>query len=177
MRGSNALGKFDIDFETGSINEGLIRELRDPVGSMVDWWVFDQAHLDADPTDVVSSIYDTSNQNPGLGSMWKPPLEMPVVLAQLLRGSNVNNERGLYVVDSLRLVLAAGDVLRLLPDLMTTPSVHIKDRIVWQSDVFVPTRVLPRGRYSDQYAVITVDLNQVNPEELVNSSQFLQYAN
>jgi hypothetical protein len=38
--------------------------------------------------------------------------------------------------------------------------------------VFVPTRVLPRGIFGENYAVVTIDCNQVNPEELVNDPQF-----
>ena len=177
MRGDMGQGRFSIEFEHQSINTGMIEDLREPVGSVVDWWVFDQAHLDTDPTDAISSIYDTSSPTPGGGLLWIPPIEMPVIMAQLVRGDSVVNERGFYVVDSFRLVLAAADVVRLLPDLLVNPSVHIKDRIVWQNDVFTPTRVNPKGRFSTNYAVVTVDLTEVNAEELQNSSQFLDYAN
>jgi hypothetical protein len=97
---------------------------------------------------------------------------MPVVMAQHLRGTNVMNERGYYVTDTLRLVMAVTDVQRLIPGMLTDPNAHIKDRIVFQDGVFVPTRVLPRGRYKNNYAVITVDCNMVNAEELVNDPQF-----
>jgi hypothetical protein len=76
----------------------------------------------------------------------------------------------------LRLVISVADAERLLPDLLTDPNVHIKDRIVFQNEVFVPTRVLPRGRYANNYAVVTIDCNQVNSEELVNDPQFLNFA-
>ena len=177
MRGSNVQGRFTIPFESHSIDEGMVDELRSPVGAVVNWWVWDQAHLDAAPADVVSSIYDTSNPTPGLGRVWKTPFEMPVIMAQQLRGTNVMNERGFYVVDSLRLVIAVADVARLLPSMVQDPSVHIKDRVVFQNDVFTPTRVLPRGRYADNYAVITLDCTMVNAEELQNDPQFLDYAN
>ena len=61
--------------------------------------------------------------------------------------------------------------------MLTDPNHHIKDRCVFQGEVFVPTRVLPRGRYANYYSVITIDLNMVNGEELVNDSQFQDYAN
>jgi hypothetical protein len=93
-------------------------------------------------------------------------------MAQQLRGTNVMNERGFYVVDTLRLVIAVSDVGRLIPSMLTNPNQHIKDRIVFQNEVFVPTRVLPRGRYGSNYSVITIDCNLVNSEELVNDSQF-----
>lgn len=177
MRGSKVQGRFKIDYENLSINEGIVEDLRDPVGTKVDWWVWDQAYLDANPTDVYDDIYDTSNQEDGKGRRWKEPFEMPVIMAQQLRGTNIMNERGFYVVDTLRLVTSVADVNRLLPAMIGDPSIHIKDRVVFQNAVFVPTRVLPRGRYKDNYAVVTIDCNLVNAEELVNDPQFQAYAN
>jgi hypothetical protein len=60
--------------------------------------------------------------------------------------------------------------------MISDPSKHIKDRIVFQGFVFVPTRVNPRGRYKDRYSVVTIDCNMVNSEEMVNDPQFQQYA-
>lgn len=176
MRGSKVQGRFKIDYENLSINEGIVDELRDPVGSIVDWWIWDAAYLAATPTDVIDDIYDTSSQVVGKGRRWKDSFELPVIMAQQLRGTNVMNERGYYTTDTLRLVISVSDVERLLPAMLDNPNIHIKDRIVFQGEVFVPTRVLPRGRYANNYAVVTIDCNQLNPEELVNDPQFQQFA-
>ena len=172
MRGTKVQGRFKIDFENKSMEEGMVDELRDPVGSEVDWWVWDAAALAADYNTWVDPIYDVSNQTPGQGRRWKDPIKLPVIMAQQLRGTNIMNERGYYVVDTLRLVVSVADVNRLLPALLTDPNQQIKDRVVFQDEVFVPTRVLPRGRYANFYSVVTIDLNQLNPEELVNDPQF-----
>lgn len=172
MRGNQVQGRFKVEFEHKSIDEGIIDELRDPVGTTVAWWTWDPDALAADYDNWVDPIYDVSNQEDGKGRRWNDPFEMPVVMAQQLRGTNVMNERGYYVTDTLRLVMAVTDVQRLIPGMLTDPNAHIKDRIVFQDGVFVPTRVLPRGRYKNNYAVITVDCNMVNAEELVNDPQF-----
>ena len=177
MRGNQVQGRFKIEFEHKSIDEGIIDELRDPVGTTVAWWQWDPNALAANYSNWVDPIYDVSNQEDGKGRRWMEPFDMPVVMAQQLRGTNVMNERGYYVTDTLRLVMAVTDVQRLIPLMLTNPNAHIKDRIVFQDEVFVPTRVLPRGRYANNYAVITVDCNMVNPEELVNDPQFQNYAN
>ncbi|CAB4166918.1 hypothetical protein UFOVP964_17 [uncultured Caudovirales phage] len=177
MRGTKVQGRFKIDFENKSINEGVVDELRDPVGSVVSWYTWDADYLSTNLADVVDPIYDTSNQEAGKGRHWKDPFEMPVVLAQQLRGTNVMNERGFYTTDTLRLVVSVADVQRLFPDLLDNPNTHIKDRVVFQDEVFIPTRVLPRGRYANNYAVVTIDCNQMNPEELVNDAQFQSFAN
>lgn len=176
MRGNMVQGRWKIELEHQSINEGMVDELRAPVGTVVDWWMWDQAYLDANPGDVMDDIYDVSNATIGSGRRWKAPFQMPVIMAQLLRSTNVENERGFYVSDTLRLVMSVADVERLLPLIESDPNTHIKDRIVFQDEVFVPTRVLPRGRYAGNYSVVTVDLNQVNSEQLANDSQFQIYA-
>ena len=177
MRGSKVRGRFKIDYENKSMEEGVVDELRDPVGTEVDWWVWDPNALAEDYETWVDPIYDVSNQTDGQGRRWNDPFKLPVIMAQQLRGTNIMNERGFYVVDTLRLVVSVADVNRLLPGMMTDPNSHIKDRAVFQNEVFIPTRVLPRGRYANYYSVVTIDMNLVNPEELVNDPQFQTYAN
>lgn len=177
MRGNKVQGRFKIDFETMSMDEGIVDELRDPVGTEVAWWVWDDEALAADYENWVDPIYDVSNSDPTKGRRWDEPFQLPVIMAQLLRGTNVMNERGLYVVDTLRLVIAVDDLNRLLPNMVSNPTQHIQDRVVYKNGVFVPTRVLPRGHYKDRYSVVTIDCNQVNGEELVNDPQFQDYAN
>ena len=176
MRGNKVQGRFKIDFESISMDEGIVDELRDPVGTEVDWWLWDPTALAANYDTWIDPIYDVSGQEDGMGRRWTEPFKMPVILAQQLRGTNVMNERGFYTTDTLRLVIAVDDINRLLPAIVDNPNSHIKDRIVFQGEVFVPTRVLPRGRYKDRYSVVTIDCNQVNGEELVNDSQFQDYA-
>lgn len=177
MRGNRVEGRFKIDFETMSMDEGMVDELRLPVGTTVDWWLWNPAALDSNYLSYVDPIYDVSNQTENLGRRWDEPFDMPVILAQQIRGQNVMNERGFYTVDTLRLVIAVDDINRLVPDIIPNPNAHIKDRIIFQNGVFVPTRVNPRGRYKERYSVVTIDCNQVNSEELVNDPQFQQYAN
>lgn len=173
---SDVQGRFKIPYENMSIDDGIVSELRSPVGTSVRWYIWNETALQSNLTTWVDPIYDVSNQTSGQGLVWNSPMELPVIMAQQLRGTNVMNERGMYIVDTLRLVIAIEDLQRMFPDVEFNPNEHIQDRIVFQNEVFVPTRVLPRGRYKDYYAVVTLDCNQVNAEELVNFQQFLQYA-
>lgn len=176
MRGTKVQGRFKIDYETQSMDEGIVDELRDPVGTEVDWWVWDENALRENYSNYVDPTYDVSNQTDNKGRTWKTSFKLPVILAQQMRGSNVMNERGFYTTDTLRLVVSVADINRLLPAMINDPSKHIKDRIVFQGFIFVPTRVNPRGRYKDRYSVVTIDCNMVNSEEMVNDPQFQQYA-
>ena len=175
-RGTNNSTRFDMDYESKSMYEGIAEDLGGVVGQEVDWFRWQEYWVDENYTDIVDDIYDTSSSTPGKGRRWMLPFKLPTVMAQLIRSSNVMNERGFYVTDTLRLVVNVGDVQRLIPEMITDPSQHIKDRIIYRGEVFVPTRVLPRGSFGNRWAVVTIDCNQVNPEELVNDPQFQYYA-
>jgi hypothetical protein len=177
MRGGGAdNGRFTIDYEAKSMYEGIGEELGATVGVDVDWFRWQDYYLEQNYTTIVDDIYDVSSGNIGEGRRWMLPFKFPVIMAQFVRGTNVMNERGFYVTDTLRLVINVGEVERLLPTILTDANKHIKDRIVYRGTVFVPTRVLPRGSFANRYTVVTIDCNQLNPEELVNDPQFQKYA-
>jgi hypothetical protein len=176
MRGSHLQGRFNLDYEAKSLYEGIGEDLGATVGTEVTWYVWSDSYLQDNYTDIVDDIYDVSSSVEGKGRIWTKNVMMPVLMAQLIRSTNIMNERGFYVTDTLRLVVNVDDVINILPEMMSNPSQHIKDRIVYQGEVFIPTRVLPRGHFGERYAVLTIDCNQVNPEELVNDPQFQSYA-
>lgn len=176
MRSSDIQGRFSVEYEAKSLYEGIAEDLGGTVGTEVAWYSWSPDYLAVHYTDVVDDTYDVSSYSDGKGRQWVNPFNFPVVMAQLLRSTNIMNERGFYVTDTLRLVMGVGEVQRLLPTLLSDPSSHIKDRIVYRDEVFTPTRVLPRGAFGSRYAVVTIDCNQVNSEELVNDPQFQSYA-
>ena len=180
MRGGNEgtdrNSRFGMDYEALSMYEGMAEELGGTVGVEVDWFRWQDYYLEDNYTDVVDEIYDVSSSVVGKGRRWMLPFKMRVLMAQFVRGTNVMNQRGFYVSDTLRLVMNVGDVQKLLPGLLTDSNTHIKDRVLYRGEVFVPTRVLPRGHFGYRWSVVTVDCNQVNPEELVNDPQFQRYA-
>jgi hypothetical protein len=174
--GTDRNSRFDMEYEAKSMYEGMAEEVGGTVGQEVDWFRWQDYYLEENFTTVVDDIYDVSSSIAGQGRRWMLPFKMPSLMAQFVRGTNVMNERGFYVTDTLRLVLNVGDVQRLLPTIITNSNNHIKDRILYRGQVFVPTRVLPRGSFGYRWSVVTVDCNQVNPEELVNDPQFQRYA-
>jgi hypothetical protein len=174
--GTDRNSRFDMDYEALSMYEGMAEELGGTVGVDIDWFRWQDYYLESNFSTIVDDIYDVSSSVPGEGRRWMLPFKMPVIMAQFIRGTNIMNERGFYVTDTLRLVVNVGDAERLLPSLITDPNNRIKDRILYRGQVFVPTRVLPRGSFGYRWSVVTVDCNQVNPEELVNDPQFQRYA-
>jgi len=177
MRGERHQGKFDIDHETESMYEGMKEDLQNTVGFEVDWFRWQTWYLEDNIATVVDDIYDVSSSATGGGRRWMAPFKMPALLLQIIRGGSVMNERGFYTTDTLRLVLSSGEVRNRIPEILRNePNQFIKDRIVYRGQVFTPTRINPRGAFSHRWAVVVIDCNEVNSEELVNDPQFLRYA-
>jgi hypothetical protein len=175
-RGTNESSRFGMDYEAKSMYEGIAEDLGGTVGQEIEWFRWNQTFAEDNYTTFVDDIYDVSSSVTNEGRRWELPVAVPTLMAQLIRSSNVMNERGFYLTDTLRIVLNVGDVERLIPEIITDPGSHIKDRILYRGEVFVPTRVLPRGSFGNRWTVVTIDCNQVNPEELVNDPQFRRYA-
>ena len=165
-----------MDYEAKSMYESVAEDLGGTVGVDVDWFQWRSDYLDNNYATIVDDIYDVSSSIAGQGRRWVLPFKLPVVMAQIMRSTNIMNERGFYVTDTLRLVVNVGDIQRLIPNMLEDPSSHIKDRIIYRGEVFTPSRVLPRGAFGYRWAVVTIDCNQVNSEELVNDPQFQKYA-
>jgi hypothetical protein len=181
MRGGNEAAdrhtRFGLDYETKSMYEGIAEDLGGTIGVTVDWFRWNNAYFTENVTEIVDDIYDVGSSTEGEGRRWVAPIKMPAVMAQLIRSTNTMNERGFYVTDTLRLVINGGDAIRLLPSLVgDDPNQHIRDRLIYRGQVFTPTRVLPRGSFGYRWTVVTVDCNEVNPEELVNDPQFQRFA-
>jgi hypothetical protein len=177
MRGVKVQGRFNLDYEGKSMYEGIAEDLGATVGVDVNWFRWQEYYFEENYEEIIDDVYDVSNSTPGKGRRWMLPFRMPVLMAQLIRSTNIMNERGYYITDTLRIVISGGEAKRLLPSLVgENPNQHIKDRILYRGQVFTPTRVLPRGHFGYKWSVVTIDCNEVNPEELVNDPQFQRYA-
>lgn len=177
MRGGNPQGRFDLGYEKLAIYEGLHEELVETVGVEVNWFRWRDDYLEANFDTITDDIYDVSSSVPGEGRRWMLPFKLPAFMARIVRGGNMMNDRGFYVVDSLTLSVSAGDMQKFLPDILRNePNQFIKDRILYRGQVFTPTRILPQGHVGYDWTVVSIEASEVNAEELVNDPQFQQYA-
>jgi hypothetical protein len=160
MRGRNVIGRFDQELEVKSIRHGITQDLEVPTGQKVYWYFYSSAST------TVDHIYDVGASTGG--RVWKKPLELPVVNAYVFQNEIYQNDRGFYAVDTLRLFINYDDVTAYIPDLTDNPDQHIKDRVMFRGQYYVPNRIFPRGQVQMEYVVLSVDLTQVKPEEMVN---------
>ena len=184
MRGDQKEGRFSVQYERGSFVSGTTVELVNTVGQFVDWWIFDPVNTAVDP------IYDVGSSVIGGGRKWLTPFTIPVVNAHLQQGATVQSDRGFYNTDLLTITINV-DVIenhlnffggnatnkRQLSTVEINPDLYLRDRIVFRHEVFSPTQVSPHGIIKDKYTLLQISCEQVNPEELVNDSQFQHYAN
>jgi hypothetical protein len=183
MRGDQREGRFSIAYERGSNVSGTSVELVQTVGTFVDWWIFDSVNTSVDP------IYDVGSSVIGGGRKWLNPFTIPIVNAHLEQGATVQSDRGFYNTDILTVTINV-DVIenhlnfyggnaanrRELSTVELNPDAYLRDRIVFRNEVFSPTQVSPHGIIKNKYTLLQISCEQVNPEELVNDSQFQHYA-
>lgn len=165
MRGRDVTGRFTTNYEVTSIGDGITADLQNPVGQSVLWWVFNPDATQVDPTYDVGSYWSH-------GRVWFTPFEIPVVLATIEQGVGGHNERGLYTVDMLRLVINTPEILPFIPSIVWEPDKHLNDRVEYRGGLFQPTLVYPKGHVQHDMVVIQVELEQIKDDQTVNDTQF-----
>ena len=169
MKASRPGGRFGIPFERDSILSGITEDLRRTVGQEVEWWRWDSADTEVD------DVYDVGSE--AGGRIWHQGIIIPCIDVNLYHGVTLQDERGFYNTDVLRITLNMQDVERHLATMPANPDDYLRDRIVFRNQVYRPTHFYPRGQITDQYTLFTLDASQENPEEMINDSQFIKYAN
>ena len=168
MRSYSPQGRFDADFETDLIEDGIERDLKNPVGTHALWWVYDPATSTIDP------IYDTASES--FGRNWKGPYKLPIVRAVISQGKVPQDERGFYNTDSLHLTILGRDIEKIDKNVLNNPDVQNRGRILWKGELFRPYGVQQRGIIAERFTLVVVDCIQIMPEESVNDNMFLDYA-
>jgi hypothetical protein len=166
-RHSDPRGRFGIHYERNSIYDGIQSELTRTVGQYVHWLVFDPAASEED------SIYSVASSRK-FGRQWARAIPIPVFGAFIYQGSSVHNDRGFYNTDTLLVSCVADKLTDVIPDVVTDPDKHISDRIAYRGRLFTPNTVSLLGLLQDQYTVISLECQQLNPEESVNDEQFTE---
>lgn len=172
MRAYTPGGRFDADFETDDILVGIDTDLKNPVGTSADWYVWDPIATTVDP------IYDVGEDVSGAigGKRWTGPYTVPVVRAVINQGEAPTSAIGYYNADTLHLTFNIEDVQKVSPNVIGNPDFQNRGRIVWKNQVYRPYGVQQRGIISERYTLLVVDCLQVMPEEMVNDPQFQSYA-
>ena len=175
MRAHTPGGRFDADFESDRISEGITEDLANPVGNSAEWWKFNSV------SSVIDPVYDV--EPIGTGRVWTGPATLRVIRSTVTEGSSPLNARGFYNTDTLHLNVNIDDLYDISSDLFydrskIKPSIDLanKYRVVWKGQVYRPIKTQPAGLVANRHTLIIIDLAQLAPDELVNDVQFLGYA-
>lgn len=165
-------GRFTTDFETKSINSAITMDLRNPVGTTVQWYMYDVINSVIDP------IYDVGGRiDEGVnGKLWHGPFTVPIVRAIIDQGQTKTSQQGFYNADLLHLTVNSTDMEKLIPGIMNDPDDLGRHRIVWKGEVWRPYQAQQKGVIAENFTLLSIDCIQVMPEEMVNDPQFLDEA-
>jgi hypothetical protein len=161
-------GRFSSDFEVDSIQDGIDQDLKNPVGTNALWWVYDPTTTTIDP------IYDTGYMD--YGKSWRGPYKLPIVRAIWGQGEIPQSERGFYSADKLHLTVNGRDLDKIDPNVLNNPDLESRGRIVWKGQVYRPSAIQQRAIVGERYMLVSIDCQQVMPDEMINDHQFLDYA-
>jgi hypothetical protein len=162
-------GRFTSDWETNEIHDAITKDLTNPAGTSLDWYVWDAEATSVDP------IYDVG-ANDGVGRMWKPAVKVPVIRAIINHGTVEHSHEGFYNADSVHFTIDKDELAKNVPNVFTNPDPLNRDRIVWQGQVYRPLLSQFRGIILERFTLVSLDCRQIMPEEMVNDSQFQDYA-
>ena len=179
--------RFQVKDEASSIHEGL-QKFGHEVGTTVLWYAFDREESAPEEgvdgpavgDSIYDDVYDESSVTPGGGGatlQWKDPWIVNVLSAVRYEGAEQPNDTGFYTTDRLHLAIdriSAEQQGLLTVDLRSNDRLH--DRVVYDNVVFGVTDIQVRGQLEDHDLVIGVDLAEVDPSELVNEPDFLNWA-
>lgn len=160
---------FDPRYEQESIDKGIAAQQFE-TGVTVQWWMWDAQDSR------ISNIYDEDTS--AGGREWRGPVPVEVLQATRTEGSLEDAGEGAYAVDSATLVIGYKQAAKvgLLPDKTRE---HLKDRFVWDGEVWSPSSLVARnllGGTNNRRSVIMVAATQVRDDEMVNDPQFQRYA-
>ena len=172
MRAHKPGGRFDADFETNSVLAGVDADLKRPVGTQAEWYIWDPTKLVKDP------IYDVGQDvsNELGGRAWRGPFVLPVVRAVIKQVQVKQSAVGYWNSDELHLTLNIEDVEKISPGVIANPDYQNRGRIIWKNQVYRPYGVQERGIIAERFTILSVECIQVMPDEMVNDPQFLEYA-
>lgn len=161
---------FDARFEQESVDRGITQQ-QAVQGITVEWWFWDPVNSR------ISNVYD--EDIPGASRHWRGPLMLSVLSASRTEGALQDTGDGAYTVDNVTLVMGYRQATDegLVPPVDET-NVHLKDRFVWDGDVWNPSAIIARNLLGQggTRSTIIVHATQVRDDEMVNDTQFQKYA-
>jgi hypothetical protein len=163
-------GRFDTRTEVAEVENALRGFQGSQIEDSVDYFRFDRS---------ASAVDDVFDEGFGMGLVFQPSVDLPVLHATHTEGGQGNGENnsGFYFGDTIY-VTTTYDLFSRTG--LTQADVHheryIKDRIVYDGLVFRVQSINILGQVDRRDTIVSFEGSQVKPDELSNDPQFAQYA-
>jgi hypothetical protein len=161
-------GRFDADYETNDIQEGL-RGWASEFGDHVLYYRYWGEH---------SQVHDIWSEAAGVGRVWHPPDEIEALHVTHTEGGAENREQGQYYNDNLYMTASFEQLKRLgMTEMDLQHQSFLRDRIVYDFRVFQVTRIQVMGQIQRRDVIVSIEGTQVKPDEMLNDVGFEAFAN
>lgn len=166
-------GRFDTDFETEEIHDAITKDLTNPVGSTVQWFVWNGAATNVDPIYDVGSNYITSTSGVNVNTTMTGAVGTTVVTVTSNAGLSVGmSVNGLGIPSGALIKQISGNSVRLTAKTIktippNTPVNFTSDGRLWKPPVTVPvikavlgqgtTNMVQQGFYNADKIHFTID--------------------
>lgn len=160
-------GRFDTDFETEEIHRGLRGHQSAQVGDEVAYYRFNREG---------SGMDDLYDEGEGLGRVFRPPVDLPVLHVTHDEGDNQDTDTGFYFNDNIYISASYDQVYRTglsLADIEHHR--YLKDRVVYDGRVFRVTQIHILGQIQGRDVIVSIEGTQVKPDEMVSDPQFSNF--
>jgi hypothetical protein len=129
-------------------------------GQTVKWYVYTGNVANDDGLDT-----DTYDEGLNYTRTWDGGTDLAVVQAYYVQAGQGDTEDGLYLVDSLRLTIAAETFRNSLGVELLDPRHHMHDRFSYEGNVFSVSNFELLGRVADLYTIVSVLGTEVTSDE------------
>lgn len=124
-----------------------------------------------------SEVHDIWDEAAGVGRVWHPPAELPVLHVTHVEGGTQDRTQGQYYNDNIYITSSFNQLQRVgLTELDLQHGSFIRDRIVYDFRVFRVTRIQVLGQIRQRDVVVSLEGTQVKPDEMLNDRGFEAFA-
>lgn len=159
-------GRWSADQETDRIFKAM-RGWRDTSGDWLDYYRLNEAATLVDP------IYDEATG----GRVYFPPVRVPCMHVQDIKGENENTDMGFYYNDTISAIIAFDQFTGVgmsHADIQTGN--YLNDRVYYDQRIFRITQLSVRGQIQQRDIIIGLEATQLKPDELVDDPIFSKWS-
>lgn len=160
-------GRWTPDTETDEINDA-IRGYSSEWGDHVEYYRFDAANS------VMHDIYDEAS---GEGRVFIGPIYLETLPVIHQENPNESPEAGFYYRDAIHVTCSFDQFTKTgFPNTDIDTQAYLRDRLVYDNKVFRVTEINVLGQIIERDVIVTIDGQQIKPDELVFDAQFNKYS-